>query len=131
MEHCVCSEAARLFQSAGCVRNKLQFCTVQEKQKIFPLDGIPALDLWDLIVTVLHGHTNQNKQVRGGPCTNLVRAAPHKLQVRKKSHGKIDDLNNVDLISLNVISSRKEALMYIFEDNEEVIKMIIKEGVLQ
>ena len=24
------------------------------------LDGIPALDLWDLIVAVLHGNTNQN-----------------------------------------------------------------------
>ena len=29
------------------------------------LDGIPALDLWDLIVTVLHGNTHQNNQVRG------------------------------------------------------------------
>ena len=28
------------------------------------LDGIPPLDLWDLIVTVLHGNTHQNDQVR-------------------------------------------------------------------
>ena len=28
------------------------------------MDGIPALDLWDLIVTVLHGNTHQNDQVR-------------------------------------------------------------------
>ena len=28
------------------------------------LDGIPALDLWDLIVTVLHGNTYQNNQTR-------------------------------------------------------------------
>ena len=28
------------------------------------MDGIPALDLWDLIVTVLHGNTNQSKPVR-------------------------------------------------------------------
>ena len=27
---------------------------------------------------------------------NLVRAAPHKLQTRKKSHGMIDDLDDVD-----------------------------------
>ena len=46
--------------------------------------------------------------------------------MRKKSHGKIDDLNNVDFISSNVHSSRKEALLKIFEDNEAVIKMIIK-----
>ena len=37
----------------------------------------------------------------------------------------IDDLDNVDFISSNVNSSRQEALLYIFEDNEAVIKMII------
>ena len=31
------------------------------------LDGIPALDLWDLIVAVLHGNTYHNFQVREGP----------------------------------------------------------------
>ena len=64
------------------------------------LDGKPALELWDQIVTVLHGNTYQSNQERGNPCTNLleVRAAPHKLQTRKKSHGMIDDLDNVDLI---------------------------------
>ena len=44
------------------------------------LDGMLALALWDLIVAVLHGNTNQSNQKRGDPCTNLVRAAPHKLQ---------------------------------------------------
>ena len=28
------------------------------------MDGMRALDLWDLIVTVLHGNTHQNDQVR-------------------------------------------------------------------
>ena len=51
---------------------------------------------------------------------------PYKSPTRKKIHGKIDDLDNVDFISSNVNSSRKEALLYIFEDNEAVIKMIIK-----
>ena len=36
VEHCVFSEATRLFQSAGCVRNKLQFHTVQQNRKSFP-----------------------------------------------------------------------------------------------
>ena len=43
-----------------------------------------------------------------------------------KSHGMIDDLDNVNFISSNVNSSRQEALLYVFEDNEAVIKMIIK-----
>ena len=38
----------------------------------------------------------------------------------------MDDLDKVDFVFSNVNSSRKEALLYIFEDNEEVIKMIIK-----
>ena len=55
-----------------------------------------------------------------------VRAVPRKVQKRKKFHGMIDDLDNVDFISSNVNSSRKKALLYVFEDNEAVIKMIIK-----
>ena len=90
------------------------------------LDGIPALDLWDLIVAVLHGNKYQRYQERRNPCTNLVRAAPHKLQMRKKIHGKIDVLDNMDFISSIVHSSRQEPLLYVFEDNEAVIKIIIK-----
>ena len=81
------------------------------------LEGKPALDSWDLIVAVLLGNTYQSDQER---------ADPHKFPTRKKIHGKIIDLDNVDFISSNVHSSRKEALLKIFEDNEAVIKMIIK-----
>ena len=80
------------------------------------LDGIPALDLWDLVVAVLV-NTNQSNKTKGDP-----RNSP----TRKKIHGKIDDLDNVDFISSNLHSSREEALLYVFEDNEAVIKMIIK-----
>ena len=38
----------------------------------------------------------------------------------------IDDLDNVDCIPSNVNSSRQEALLYVFEDTEAVIKMIRK-----
>ena len=69
------------------------------------MDGIPALDLWDLIVTVLHGNTNQSKQVQEHLSRSLT---------RKKIPGNIDDLNNVDFVSSNAKSSRKEAMLYIF-----------------
>ena len=55
-----------------------------------------------------------------------VRSPPHTIQKRKQSHGMIDDLDNVDFISSNANSSRQEALLYVFEDNRAVIKMIIK-----
>ena len=92
------------------------------------LDGMLALDLWDLIVAVLYGNTNQSNQASRDLCMNQrgVRAVPHTLQKRKKSHGMLEDLDNVDFISSNVDSSRQEALLYVFEDNEAVIKMIIK-----
>ena len=43
-----------------------------------------------------------------------------------RSPGVINDLDDVDFISSNVNSSHQEALLYVFEDNEAVIKMIIK-----
>ena len=122
MEHCAYLEVIRLFQSVGCEKQTSVSHSSTESEIISldagsRIDGIPALDLWDLIVTVLHGNTHQNDQVRRDP---------YKSPTRKKIHGKIDDLNNVDFISSNVNSSRKEALLCIFEDNEAVIKMIIK-----
>ena len=38
----------------------------------------------------------------------------------------IEDLDNVDRVPSNVQSSHQETLLYVFEDNEAVIKMIIK-----
>ena len=57
--------------------------------------------------------------------TNQERGDPHKSSTRKKLHGTIHDLDNVDFTSSNVHSSHKEAMLCIFEDNEAVIKMII------
>ena len=39
---------------------------------------------------------------------------------------KITVMENIDSVPSNVQSSREEALLYVFEDNEAVIKMIIK-----
>ena len=44
----------------------------------------------------------------------------------RKSQGKINVLKNTDCVPSNVQSSHQEALLYVFEDNEAVIKMIIK-----
>ena len=91
------------------------------------LDGIPALVLWDLIVAIL-GNTYQSHKERGDPCPNQreVRSTPHTIQKRKQSHRMINDLDNADFVPSNVNSSHQEALLYVFEDNEAVIKMIIQ-----
>ena len=92
------------------IRNHLFGCRIE-------VEWYSRSCLWDLIVAVLHGNTNQSKQVQGNLSTSPT---------RKKIPGKIDDLNNVDFISSNVNSFRKETLFYIFEDNEAVIKKIMK-----
>ena len=43
-ENCAFWEVIRLFQSVGCVRNRLQFRTVQQNQKSFSLDAGLRLD---------------------------------------------------------------------------------------
>ena len=41
------------------------------------------------------------------------------------SHNKIDVMIDIDSVLSNVQSASQEALLYVFEDNEAVIKMII------
>ena len=44
----------------------------------------------------------------------------------KRSQGMFNVLHNFDLVPSNVQCSHQEALLYVFEDNEAVIKMSIK-----
>ena len=43
-----------------------------------------------------------------------------------KSRNKINVVHDIDSIPSNVQSANREALFYVFEDNEAVIKMILK-----
>ena len=81
------------------------------------LDGLPALELWDLIVSVL-GNVSRVSDRSWKP-ENYV----HK---RQKSHSKIYVVKDIDLVPSKVQSANREALLYVFEDNEAVIKMIMK-----
>ena len=85
------------------------------------LDGIHALDSWDLIVFVL-GNTIQTPDRSGQPV--VCRDAGH--AQGQQSRGMFNVLNNVDSVPSNVQFSHQEALLYVFEDNEAVIKMIVK-----
>ena len=81
------------------------------------LDGLPALELWDLIVSVL-GNVSRVSDGSG-----KLESDVHK---RQKYHSKIDVVKDIDLVPSNVQSANREALLYVLEDNEAVIKMIIK-----
>ena len=80
------------------------------------LDGIPALDLWDLIISVF-GSVIQTSDRTGRPVD---------IERNQKSQGKINVLKNIDCVPSNVQSSRQEALLYVFEENEAVTKMTIQ-----
>ena len=81
------------------------------------LDGLLALESWDLIVSVF-GNFSRVSDRSGQPESDV-----HK---RHKSQKKIDVMKDIDAVPSNVQSARQEALLYVFEDNEAVIKMIIK-----
>ena len=81
------------------------------------VDGLPALEQWDLIVSVF-GNVSRVSDRSGQPECNV-----HK---HHKSHKKINVMKDIDAVPSNVQSARQEALLYVFEDNEAVIKMIIK-----
>ena len=75
-----------------------------------------------------HSSWKHSNKARGDLCPNRreVRSTPQTIQKRKQSYGMINDLDNVDSIPSNVNSSHQEASLYVFEDNEAVIKMILK-----
>ena len=81
------------------------------------LDGLPALELWNLIVSVF-GNVSRVSDRSGQPDNDV-----HK---HHKSQRRITVMDNIESVPSNVQSSRQEALLYVFEDNEAVIKMIIK-----
>ena len=81
------------------------------------LDGLPALELWDLIVSVF-GNVSRVSDRSGEPDNDVHKY--HKFLLN------INVMEDTDFVPSNVQSSRQEALLYVFEDNEAVIKMIIK-----
>ena len=78
------------------------------------LDGLLALELGDLIVSVF------------GNISHVSDGTEQPVKGKSKSHNKINDLQDIDLVPSNVQSANREALLYVFEDNEAVIKMIMK-----
>ena len=78
------------------------------------LDGLLALELWDLIVSVC-GSVSHVSDRSGQPESDV-----------KKHHKSQRRIDVMDSVPSNVQSARQEALLCVFEDNEAVIKMIIK-----
>ena len=93
-------------------------------------DGTPALGLWDLFIEVFHCSSNQFTKPKERVQGDLSRdtSSSNHTNIQTKNPIQHDDLElcKVDYVSSNVMSSQLGAMLYIFEDNETVIKMTIK-----
>ena len=78
------------------------------------LDGLPALELWDLIVSVF------------GNISHVSDGTEQPVNGKNRSYNKIGAMKDIDSVLSNVQSARQEASLFVFEDNEAVIKMIMK-----
>ena len=93
------------------------------------MDGIPALDLWNWVKEVFHCNQNQLGETKDSTVQGNLW---HRVITRKKNQTKIStkhdssDLFDVDNVHSNVKFSQSIAMLYVFEDNEAVIKMMIK-----
>ena len=92
------------------------------------MDGIPALDLWDLVIEVFHSspnQTNKTKDVRESRRNLSAIPQSHKRKQMSTTNSNLD-LTNIDHVPSSGTRSGSNVMLYVFEDNEAVIKMIIK-----
>ena len=88
------------------------------------LDGLLALNLWDLVIEVLGTTQGISKPTQA--CTRETGVMTQSTPKIKQMLDQNVDLANMDQVPSNAHLSEKESQLYIFEDNEAVIKMIIK-----
>ena len=97
------------------------------------MDGVLAVDLWDVVIGVSHSSNyntlpipknSANESWAKGAAGNCLRISNVKL--RKEGNQNVDQLSCLHHVTTNANSSQCEAQLYILEDNEAVIKMIIK-----
>ena len=92
------------------------------------MDGIPALDLWDWVIEVFHSsrnQTNKAKDVREPRWNLSASPQPNKRKQIPTTNTNLD-LNNIDHIPSIGTHSGSNVMLHVFEDNEALIKMIIK-----
>ena len=74
------------------------------------MDGIPALDLWDLVIEVFLSSPNQFKKSKDRVQGNLLRDTPSNKHTQNQTKTPIQhdnlELSNVDYVSSNPKSSQ-------------------------
>ena len=90
------------------------------------IDGIPALTLWDSVIEVFHSVPNKIEQPKEELRRNPLQATKPNLHnpIQCKHTNVIP--TDIDHIPSNTTHSGAFAMLYVFEDNQAVIKMNIK-----
>ena len=94
------------------------------------MDGLPALDLWDICYqgdTYNQGqHSTWSQKLRETwVCSTQLDDSRTKTKRVNRKQG-VDQLNELHCVPTNTRSSQGESQLYISEDNEAVIKIVIK-----
>ena len=93
------------------------------------MDGISALDLWNLLIEVFHLSQNQLSKTKG-QSVQVILLHNASSSKRTRNQAKVptkhdsSDLCNVHHVLSNATFAH--AMLYVFEDNEAVIEMIIQ-----
>ena len=87
------------------------------------IDGIPSLTLWDKVIEICHCAPHKIVQPKGETRCRLTKPNMHN-PIQCKHNDVIP--TKIDHISPNTTHSGPSAMLCVFEDNEVVIKMIIK-----
>ena len=86
------------------------------------LDGLLALDFWDVVIDASRSSKSSESPTLGavGNCSRTRKSKP-----KQKGNRDVDQLLHVDHVTTNAHSSQGESQLYVSEDDEAVIKMII------
>ena len=84
------------------------------------MDGIPGLDLWDLMIEVFHSSPNQTKPTNPDifKSHSETCCTPPNMQGQTPTKHINLDLANVDHVPSNAKPSGSSAMLYVFEDDE-------------
>ena len=129
-ESCAFFEVEHLYRSDGCARSKRQCLTAQQYQRSYRW---MLVCVWTVYLRSTCGIWSLKCCERPKEYQNQPKHAHGKPMLRPKNTTKIEqvldqnvDLSNIDQVPSNAHLSEKESQLHIFEDNEAVIKMIIK-----
>ena len=127
---CVVSEVERACQKVGHARGNLQSHTAAESEVISSdagarMDGLLALNLWDLVIKVslwsVRGNTSHSDDLAQGNLRCETCEKQCKVRTKQKNFLRRSCWEEIDDVSLSAKQSLLTALLQIHENNEAVI----------